>query len=96
MSLEDIVNVIAGDTGAIAILIVLVFLLVKGKIVSKEYVDDLKHTNASLTQAVLEQSEAIDNMTETAVEALENSRVTLRILTEARNATGVKGDELDE
>lgn len=96
MTFENIIDLVAGETGAIAILLFILFLLLNGKIVSKDYVDDLKSTNKLLIQSLQEQSDSIETLTETAVESLENSKTTLRILTEARNATGVRGEPLDE
>ena len=93
MDLKSIIDVVTGEAGALAILVILVFLLINGRIVSKEYVDDLKETNTVLIEALQNQAESMDIHSKTAEESLENSRTTLKILNEARNATGVKGEE---
>lgn len=95
MTLDAIIDVVSGEAGALAVLVILVFLLINGKIVSKDYVDDLKETNKVLIKTLQEQSESMEIIANTAVESLENSKTTLRILTEARNATGVKGEEIE-
>lgn len=95
MSLDAIIDVVSGEAGALAILVILVFLLINGKIVSKDYVDDLKETNAVLIKTLQEQSESLDIISNTAVESLENSKTTLKILNEARNSTGVRGEEIE-
>lgn len=93
MDLKSIIDVVTGEAGALAILVILVFLLINGRIVSKEYVDDLKETNTVLIEALQNQAESMDILSKTAEESLENSRTTLKILNEARTATGVKGEE---
>lgn len=93
MDLKSIIDVVTGEAGALAILVILVFLLINGRIVSKEYVDDLKETNTVLIEALQNQAESMDILSKTAEESLENSRTTLKILKEARNATGVRGEE---
>lgn len=93
MDLKSIIDVVTGEAGALAILVILVFLLINGRIVSKEYVDDLKETNTVLIEALQNQAESMDILSKTAEESLENSRTTLKILNEARNATGVRGEE---
>lgn len=94
MDIEAIVNLVSGEAGALAILVILVFLLMNGKIVPKDYVDDLKETNKVLIQSLQEQSESLEIISATSVESLENSKTTLRILSEARNATGVQGEDV--
>ena len=95
MDIQAIVDIVTGEAGALGILVILVFLLINGRIVSKEYVDDLKETNSVLIKTLQDQSESMEVISKTAVESLENSKTTLRILSEARNAAGVKGEEVD-
>ena len=95
MDIQAIVDIVTGEAGALGILVILVFLLINGRIVSKEYVDDLKETNSVLIKTLQDQAESMEVISKTAVESLENSKTTLRILSEARNATGVKGEEVD-
>ena len=95
MDIQAIVDIVTGEAGALGILVILVFLLINGRIVSKEYVDDLKETNSVLIKTLQDQAESIEVISKTVVESLENSKTTLRILSEARNATGVKGEEVD-
>ena len=95
MDIQAIVDIVTGEAGALGILVILVFLLINGRIVSKEYVDDLKETNSVLIKTLQDQAESIEVISKTSVESLENSKTTLRILSEARNATGVKGEEVD-
>lgn len=95
MDIQAIIDIVTGEAGALGILVILVFLLINGRVVSKEYVDDLKETNSVLIKTLQDQSESMEVISKTAVESLENSRTTLRILSEARNATGVKGEEVD-
>lgn len=96
MDIQAWIEAITGEAGALGILVILVFLLINGRIVSKEYVDDLKETNAVLIEALQEQSKSMDIISATGREALENSKTTLRILTEARNVTGVQGEDLND
>lgn len=93
MDIKTIIDVVTGEAGALAILVIMVFLLINGRIVSKEYVDDLKETNTVLIETLQHQAESMDILSKTAEESLENSRTTLKILSEARTATGVKGDQ---
>ena len=95
MDIQAIIDVVTGEAGALGILVILVFLLINGRIVSKEYVDDLKETNSVLIKTLQDQAESMEVISKTTVESLENSKTTLRILSEARNATGVKGEEVD-
>ena len=95
MDIQAIIDIVTGEAGALGILVILVFLLINGRIVSKEYVDDLKETNSVLIKTLQDQAESMEVISKTAVESLENSKTTLRILSEARNATGVKGEEVD-
>ena len=95
MDIQAIIDVVTGEAGALGILVILVFLLINGRIVSKEYVDDLKETNSVLIKTLQDQAESMEVISKTTVESLENSKTTLRILSKARNATGVKGEEVD-
>ena len=95
MDIQAIIDIVTGEAGALGILVILVFLLINGRIASKEYVDDLKETNSVLIKTLQDQAESMEVISKTAVESLENSKTTLRILSEARNATGVKGEEVD-
>ena len=95
MDIQAIVDIVTGEAGALGILVILVFLLINGRIVSKEYVDDLKETNSVLIKTLQDQAESMEVISKTAVESLENSKTTLRILSGARNATGVKGEGVD-
>lgn len=38
MDIKTIIDVVTGEAGALAILVIMVFLLINGRIVSKEYV----------------------------------------------------------
>ena len=96
MDITTIIEAVTGEAGALSILVVLVFLLINGRIVSKEYVDDLKETNAALVEALQEQAESMKILTKTAEESAENSKTTLRILSEARSVTGVRGEAIDD
>lgn len=93
MDIQAIIEVVTGEAGALGILVILVFLLINGRIVSKEYVDDLKETNAVLIETLQQQSESMEVLSKTSAESLENSKTTLRILSEARRATGVEGED---
>lgn len=95
MSLEGIVDMISGEAGVIAILVLIVLYLVNGKVFPKSYVEDLKSTNETLIKSLSEQAESLDIISATSVESLENSRVTLRILNEARKSTGVRGEDVE-
>ena len=95
MSLDAIVDLISGETGVIALLILIVLYLVNGKVFPKSYVEDLKSTNDTLIKSLSEQAESLDIISATSVESLENSRVTIRILNEARKTTGVRGEEIE-
>lgn len=95
MDIQAIIDIVTGEAGALGILVILVFLLINGRVVSKEYVDDLKETNSVLIKTLQDQAESMEVISKTAIESLENSKTTLRILSEARNATGVKGEEVD-
>lgn len=96
MTFESFLETITGESGVIVLLFLIVMFLVNGKVYPKSYVEDLKNTNNTLIKSLSEQSKSLDIISATSVEALENSRVTLKILTEARRATGVKGEELDD
>ena len=96
MDIQAIVDIVTGEAGALGILVILVFLLINGRIVSKDYVDDLKETQAVLIETLQQQSESMETLSKTAAESLENSKTTLRILNEARNATGVKGENIND
>ena len=95
MDIQAIIDIVTGEAGALGTLVILVFLLINGRIVSKEYVDDLKETNSVLIKTLQDQAESMEVISKTTVESLENSKTTLRILSEARNATGVKGEEVE-
>ena len=95
MSLDAIVDLISGETGVIALLILVVLYLVNGKVFPKSYVEDLKTTNETLIKSLSEQAESLNIISATSVESLENSRVTLRILNEARKSTGVRGEDVE-
>ena len=95
MSLDAIVDLISGETGVIALLILVVLYLVNGKVFPKSYVEDLKTTNETLIKSLSEQAESLNIISATSVESLENSRVTLRILNEARKSTGVRGEDIE-
>ena len=95
MSLDSIVDLISGETGVIALLVIVVLYLVNGKVFPKSYVEDLKTTNDTLIKSLSEQAESLDIISATSVESLENSRVTLRILNEARKSTGVRGEDVE-
>ena len=95
MSLDAIVDLISGETGVIALLILIVLYLVNGKVFPKSYVEDLKTTNDTLIKSLSEQAESLDIISATSVESLENSRVTLRILNEVRKSTGVRGEDVE-
>ena len=95
MDIQEIIHIVTGEAGALGVLVILVFLLINGRVVSKEYVDDLKETNSVLIKTLQDQAESMEVISKTAVESLENSKTTLRILSEARNSTGVKGEEVD-
>ena len=96
MDIQAVVDIVTGEAGALGILVILVFLLINGRIVSKDYVDDLKETQAVLIETLQQQSESMETLSKTSAEALENSKTTLRILSEARNATGVKGENIHD
>ena len=96
MDIQAVVDIVTGEAGALGILVILVFLLINGRIVSKDYVDDLKETQAVLIETLQQQSESMETLSKTAAESLENSKTTLRILNEARNATGVKGENIND
>ena len=96
MDIQAVVDIVTGEAGALGILVILVFLLINGRIVSKDYVDDLKETQAVLMETLQQQSESMETLSKTSAEALENSKTTLRILSEARNATGVKGENIHD
>lgn len=95
MSLDSIVGLISGEAGVIVLLILIVLYLVNGKVFPKSYVEDLKTTNDTLIKSLSEQAESLDIISATSVESLENSRVTLRILNEARKSSGVRGEEVE-
>jgi hypothetical protein len=94
MSLDALIDVISGETGVIALLVFALLYLVNGKVYPKMYVEDLKQTNKTLVDSIKELTESQEIIAATSVEALENSRTTLRILEEARRRTGVKGDDV--
>ena len=96
MDIQAVVDIVTGEAGALGILVILVFLLINGRIVSKDYVDDLKETQAVLIETLQQQSESMETLSKTAAESLENSKTTLRILSEVRNATGVKGENIND
>lgn len=94
MSLDSLIDIISGETGVIALLVIALLYLVNGKVYPKMYVEDLKSTNDTLIKSIKELTESQGIIAATSVESLENSRTTLRILEEARKTTGVKGEEV--
>ena len=96
MSLQGIIEIVTGEAGALGILVILVFLLMRGSLVPKDYVSDLKENNMVLTETLQQQSESLEVLSKATEESLENSKVILKILSQARIATGVKGEPLDD
>lgn len=93
MELQPIIEVVTGEAGAIALLLIMLFLFINGKVVPRGYIEDLKESNSTLMETLKEQSKSLDVISQTTVESLENSKITLRIIRETRSQTGIFGDE---
>ena len=95
MTFESIIGLISGEAGTIAILVLVILFLVSGKVYPKEYVDSLKKSNETLLDTLKKQEESLKIISDVAVESLENSKTTVRILNEVRRATGVRGEDYE-
>lgn len=96
MTFESIVGLLSGEAGTIAILFLIILFLVSGKVYPKEYVDSLKKSNETLLDTLKKQEESLKIISDVAVESLENSKTTVRVLNEVRRATGVRGEDLQQ
>lgn len=101
MSLSEILDAISGETGAVASLVVFVFFFIRGYIVPKSYIEDLKESNKNMTISneelrgtVASQAKAFETLSKTLDEGLETSRTILKVLEGARKATGVMGEDI--
>lgn len=95
MTFESVIGLISGEAGTIAILVLVILFLVSGKVYPKEYVDSLKKSNETLLDTLKKQEESLKIISDVAVESLENSKTTVRILNEVRRATGVRGEDYE-
>ena len=86
---------LTGETGVIAILLFSVLLFLGGKILPKDYVNDLKETNRELTNLTRDQAKALTTLSESSKESLENTKTILKIINDTRTRTGIRGDEHD-
>ena len=86
---------LTGETGVIAILLFSVLLFLGGKILPKDYVNDLKETNKELTNLTRDQAKALTTLSESSKESLENTKTILKIIKDTRARTGIGGDEYD-
>ena len=95
MTFESIIGLISGEAGTIAILVLVILFLVSGKVYPKEYVDSLKKSNETLLDTLKKQEESLKIISDVAVESLENSKTTVRVLNEVRRTTGVRGEDYE-
>lgn len=95
MTFESIIGLVSGEAGTIAILVLVILFLVSGKVYPKEYVDSLKKSNETLLDTLKKQEESLKIISDVAVESLENSKTTVRVLNEVRRATGVRGEDYE-
>ena len=86
---------LTGEAGVIAILLFSVLLFLSGKILPKDYVNDLKETNKELTNLTQDQAKALTTLSESSKESLENTKTILKIIKDTRTRTGIRGDEYD-
>ena len=86
---------LTGEAGVIAVLLFSVLLLLSGKILPKDYVNDLKETNRELTNLTRDQVKALTTLSESSKESLENTKTILKIIKDTRTRTGIRGDEYD-
>lgn len=94
--MQSILDIITGEAGVFGVLVLLITLLLNGRLVPKDYVNDIKEENTLLKKTLTEQTDSINTLVKSADESLENSRTTLKILSAVRDATGVKGEEDDK
>ena len=95
MTFESIIGLVSGEAGTIAILVLVILFLVSGKVYPKEYVDSLKKSNETLLDTLKKQEESLKIISDVAVESLENSKTTVRVLNEVRRSTGVRGEDYE-
>ena len=85
MEWSAFLDALTGETGVIALLLFSILLLLNGKILPKDYVNDLKQTNKELSDLNKEQGKSLEILSKTSQESLELSRTILKIVQDARS-----------
>lgn len=95
MDIQAIIDIITGEGGALGLLAIALYFMYSGRLVPKDTLKDLKEENTFLRQTVTQLTDSVNSMEKSSEESLENSRTTLKILSAARESTGVKGEAID-
>lgn len=88
MEWSAFLDALTGETGVIALLLFSILMFLNGKILPKDYVNDLKQTNKELSDLNKEQGKSLEILSKTSQESLELSRTILKIVQDARSRVG--------
>ena len=89
MTFESIFTFITSEFGVVAVLLLIIFALLQGKVVTKQQADELKAANKTLLDNHTKISDSLEVISKTTEDSLEESRTILKLITSAREVSRV-------
>ena len=90
---EQVISLISGEAGALAVLVLLSYLLISGHLFTKKYVEQLEKEHDELAKANAATQSSLKSISDTSKESLENSKTILSLIRKARHESGITGGE---
>ena len=95
-TLTEVIALITGEAGAVVVMALGAYLWLSGKLFSRSHVDLLEAEHDELAKANAATQDALQDVSRTTTESLENSKTILRIIQSSRRARAAEAEARKE